>query len=395
MPNWSGALAPQAWWASSPALYDGVESLSVDSTNNGSGDAGIEFFNCLNCWVQGVRSVDSGRAHVQLQYSARAVVRDSYFFLTQNSVSQSYGFECYGSADSLVENNIFQAVASPEMINGNCSGTVVGYNFSINNYYSASSGYNISANNDHTAGIDNVLFEGNYGNAIYGDVFHGTHHFVTYFRNRWTGPQPACWISGSTYATSKFGPCTGNLTPIVLDSFSRFFNLIGNVLGTSGVNTSYSGGIYDLGGGNSEGPITVPSDPNVAATLLRWGNYDSATSSVRFLSSEVPSNLSGTQAPFSNPVPSSQTLPNSFYYSSKPSWWPATKAWPPVGPDVTGGNIAGVGGHAYTIPAQDCFLNVMGGPADGTGPVRTFNASTCYTPSTLPAPPTGLAAVPQ
>lgn len=379
MPNWSSGKTPQAWWSTSPIQYSGIENLSLDHTNAGSSTVGIEMWNCVGCFVKGVRSINSGRAHVRLEYSTRAIIRDSYFFLTQNSVSQSYGFECYSGADSLVENNIFQAVAAPEMINGNCSGTVVAYNFSINNYYTGSSRYNASANNQHTAGIDNLLFEGNYGNAVYGDVFHGTHHFVTYFRNRWTGPQPACWQSGSTYAGATFNTCTSNLGPVQLQSFTRFFNFVGNILGTTGTNTTY-GNVWDLGSGNSNGTVTVPSDANVATTLMRWGNCDSATGfgSCKFDSSEVPSALSGTQAVYSNAVPGSTTLPASFYYSSTPSWWPSGKAWPPIGPDVSGGNVVNVSGHAYTIPAQDCFLSTMGGPSDGTGAVLSFNANTCY-----------------
>jgi hypothetical protein len=337
---------------------------------------------------------------VQVQYSPRSTIRNSYFFLTQNSVSQSYGFECYSGSDNLVENNVFQGIASPLMINGNCSGAVVDYNFTINNYYSASSGYNLAGNNDHTAGIDNVLFEGNYGDQAYSDVFHGTHHFLTYFRNRWTGPQPACWLGGSTYVSSSFGACNNNLSPIVLLSFSRFFNLVGNVLGTSGVNTGYTSGefpIYAFGGGNSEGSVTVGTDPNVGTTVMLWGNYDTSNGAARFVSSEVPSSLSGAQAPYANPVPGSESLPPSFSYSSQPSWWPSGKAWPPIGPDVSGGNISGVGGHAYTIPAQDCFTNVMGGSANGTGAVLSFNENDCYSaggsanpPPAQPAPPTGL-----
>jgi hypothetical protein len=45
---------------------------------------------------------------------------------------------------------------------------------------------------------------------------------------------------------------------------------------------------------------------------------------------------------------------------------------------VTGGNIPNVDGHAYTIPAQDCYATTMLGPADGSGNVLPFNASSCY-----------------
>ena len=40
--------------------------------------------------------------------------------------------------------------------------------------------------------------------------------------------------------------------------------------------------------------------------------------------------------------------------------------------------MPGLNGHAYSIPAQDCFFNVMGAPADGSGSVLSFNAAACY-----------------
>jgi hypothetical protein len=122
------------------------------------------------------------------------------------------------------------------------------------------------------------------------------------------------------------------------------------------------------------------------STLMRWGNYDTVNGAVRFVASEVPTGL----ALYANPLPS-QTLPASLYLGAKPGWWPAAKPWPAIGPDVTGGNIANVAGHAYTIPAQDCFAS-MGGPADGTGAFLTFNAATCYgtASSKAPSAPTNL-----
>jgi hypothetical protein len=179
--------------------------------------------------------------------------------------------------------------------------------------------------------------------------------------------------------------------------FSRFFNIIGNVFGQSGVQTSYqktssSGSepaIYVLGTGTET--CCQSGDANTASTLMRWGNYDTVNAAVRFVATEVPSGLTGVQAPYANPVPPTQALPASFYLPGKPAWWPASKVWPAIGPDVTGGNIPNVGGHAYTIPAQDCFTTTMSGPANGTGGVLSFNASNCYSASgPAPAAPTNL-----
>jgi hypothetical protein len=179
--------------------------------------------------------------------------------------------------------------------------------------------------------------------------------------------------------------------------FSRYFNIIGNVLGSTsrphityqnipGSSPNSNQTIFIIGTGAS----FVPNDPLTLTTLMRWGNYDVTNSALRFLISEVPVSLSQ----FANPVPLTQILPASFYLTSKPSWWPSAKPWPAIGPDVTGGNIANVGGHAFAIPAQDCYANVMGGPADGTGSVLSFNANSCYgAAGPPPPPPTNLKAV--
>src|SRR2546422_219714 len=79
------------------------------------------------------------RAHVGVEYSAHITVRDSYFFLTQNSIDQSYGIDCFASSDNLIENNIYQAVSGALTMNG-CTGTVFGYNYAINGYYTGSTG---------------------------------------------------------------------------------------------------------------------------------------------------------------------------------------------------------------------------------------------------------------
>jgi hypothetical protein len=397
MANWASGNSPQAWWASSPAFLDGIENLTVDDTNN-PGALGIESFNCSGCWVQGVRVIDPSRAHVQFTYSTHNSIRDNYFYLSQGWTTASYGVESFSSSDCLIENNIFQAIASPYMLNGPGSGDVFGYNFSILEFFNTRR-YNQNSHGDHTAGTDMFLVEGNSGNTVNADTIHGTHNFGTYFRNRFSGPAPTCWSGSSNTSTSvlalstgTFGPCNSNLQPISLDSFTRFFNIIGNVLGTLGVNTVYESSSNNnpairLGLGNAG----VPADPNVQRTTMVWGNCNSSNNfgACPFNSDEVPSSLKGSQAPYSNPVPSSKALTASFYYSSKPSWWPSGKAWPPIGPDVKGGNIPGTGGFAYSIPAQDCYTK-MGGSANGIGAALTFNENACYlSPSAaaMPQPP--------
>ncbi len=404
MPNWSATKSPGAWWAASPISASGIESVSLDHTGS-VGSIGIEIDNCIDCWVKGVRGIDSNRAQVELNDSARISVVDNYFYLTQNSIQQSYGIEPFNSSDDLIQNNILQFITSPLMVNGSCSGCVIGYNFSVNEFYKGSAGYVQASTDQHTAGIDMLLHEGNVGAQLYADNFHGTHNFVTFFRNQYIGNDGACYNGTPPFGESA---CNSNQVPADIRAYSRYYNVIGNVLGQSGTSSGYQTGgnpVYKIGNGNSNGIHSVPSDALVAATLLRWGNYDVVTGAARWCGNssdpgwtttcgstpEVPASLSK----YANAVPATTALPASFYLSTKPAWWPSGKAWPPIGPDVTGGNIPNVAGHAYTIPAQDCYLNVMGGAPNGTGSVLNFNASTCYASSsvTLPAPPTGLQAV--
>ncbi len=365
MPNWRASQTPGAWWATSPTTGVGVEDLSLDHTASND-QAGIMIFNCSGCWVSGVRSITSNRSHVWMYYSNRIEVRQSYFFGTLNDMSESYGVETFPSADSLIDNNVFQQVTAPQIMTGACSGCVVGYNFSINDTYTKSLTWMQQSASMHAAGIDNVLLEGNVGAGLGADLYHGSHHFVTAFRNRWNG-----------YEAGK----DSNTLPVRLWPRSRFFNIVGNVFGdlalpqtnyqvspTASGNFSLS--IYELGTGLVN--ITY-QDPAVGSTLLRWGNYDIVTGAPRFDAGEVPSAI----AQFANAVPASQTLPASFYLTAKPATWGAMP-WPAIGPDVSGGDIPGVGGHAYKIPAEICYESLMKGPADGSGAPLTFNAAACY-----------------
>jgi len=118
---------------------------------------------------------------------------------------------------------------------------------------------------------------------------------------------------------------------------------------------------------------------------MRWGNYDVVHAATQWSNGEVPSGLIDGYA---NSVPSSESLPASFWTHTKPAWW-GSLPWPGIGPDVAGGNVPGVGGHVYLNPAANCYLTTMSGPVDGTGSVLTFNANTCYGPP----PPTGLTGI--
>jgi hypothetical protein len=388
MPNWRLSQKPGAWWSPAlPLVGSGVEDISLDYTS-AAAQYGIVMFNVQQSWVKNVRSIKAASHHVIFYQSSRNTIRDSYFFDSQTHKEQSYGIGNYEGASNLVENNIFVLIATPT-INETDGGSVFAYNYSANDLFFDGTWAQGSAYT-HSPGTNYVLWEGNDGFGLTMDNYHGTAHFITAFRNRWNGKEPL------------------NLqqtVPVHIYSWNRYVNIIGNVLGEPGYHTNYQKragidtsdvnrcfvSIYGLGwGGNCSDPTPgVHPDNDTAAvstvsTLFRWGNYDVVTGAPKWDKAEVPSGL----AKYANAVPSDQTLPASLYLSGRPSWW-GTMPFPAIGPDVTGGDLVNLGGHAYRIPARKCFENVMGGKFGDTSP-RTFNATKCYGTSTGPAGPTGL-----
>ncbi len=394
MPNWRSSQKPGAWWASVVISGVGIEDLTLDNSAGlgalCSGCGNIVFFNATNSWVRGVRSIEHNgtggiplQSHVRLIATARSTIQDNYLYGSDNW-SQSYGIEPIESSDNLIQNNICHHVTSCTVINGPDSGSVIAYNFSIDDNYtgggSASNWMQVSQL-WHEIGQTMELYEGNSGLGFQADNIHGTHHFGTYFRNHYYGD---IWNS----------PLKTNHTEVIqLSKYARFFNIIGNVLGSPYYN-NYQGtsvtSIFNVNGdSDGENGESTASDPRVAATLLRWGNYDTVTGTVHFSASEVPSTITN----YANTVPATTALPASFYLSSQPNWWvfpSGTKApYPGIGPDVAGGN--GPGGHSYYIPAENCWYNVMHGVVGVSG-LLSFNANNCYSNASLtqPAPPTSL-----
>jgi len=406
MPNWRSSQSPQAWWSSIlPVTGDGVENLSLDHTNtalSSSAAAGIAIFNGYGNWILNVRGITSPHEQVNLYQSARNTLQNNYFYGTKNDTSQSYGSNSYNGADNLFLNNIYQHIAT-SMINEGCSGCVFAYNFTIDDWYTSNGTapqWQQGAMYHHSVGDAYVLWEGNETPMFVADDIHGTSHFFTLFRNYLHGHEP-----GKTQQT----------TPLIIEAYSRYYNLIGNVLGTAGYHTNYqvvplsiadpgnlslsNQSIYSIGYSGNQGTLGAFSNDMLAATtLMRWGNYDAANAAVRFAAPEVPTAL----GLLSNILPASQNLPASFIFPGRPSWWSTpwgTPAWPANGPDVTGGTIAGVGGHANSIPAALCYANSAvdaNYPGAADRGVLLFNANACYssaTGSTPPAPPTNLSVV--
>jgi hypothetical protein len=393
-----------AWWCENVTqrvLNDGVENLTVDNeTGSTLGYGLVQFSGAAQSWMKNVRQINGPQAQVFIYGSANIEIRDSYFYGTINPdgcgvASTQYGIDPANAGLVKVENNIFQQGCSAFQAQP-CYVCVFAYNFSVGdlNQMLDQGGGSLApyvfwaGGPGHVGGTHLLLWEGNELNAFATDhgVSHGTNAmFLTAFRNRFSGVQPTNPISTAQTPNPR--------NPVHNQAYNRFNNYIGNVLGDPSL--AAAGWTYQTYPGFGSDPVATsatgtifaigwavngtPDDLTTHTSLMRWGNFDYVTNAVRWCGDSGSPGWSTTcnsvtEIPADTVVPSSTTLPASLYLAGKPAWF-GNQTWPVIGPDVMSGSDRA--GHAGDIPAKRCYLNVMGGPLDGSGPVLAFNASNC------------------
>jgi len=369
LPNWSTSQAATVAWQTQAdiAVGNGLENLTVVLPQPNAGGPGIAA--AYDSWITGVRVVGQPVNGYSLSIGGRTtfdLVANSYVAAQgTNATSGTQGFSHSGNysggeSTNLALNNIIQGGMTEG--GGGPEGVVLGYNYNRDDLV----GYPQNAEFQHQAGSAFLLREGNVWGVSRDDNTWGTHNLNTWFRNYIECGDPPYVLS--------------NYSTLDIDSFSRFDNVIGNALGSAGCTTYQGGGtgtIYEFNLGGTD-PLAQPS-------TMRWGNYDTVSNAVRWNAAEVPTSLSGNAAPLENTVPTSTTLPPSFFLNvTSPlpaggtglSWWKVCTSWttfptacagtqipqfPPIGPEVTGGN--NINGYAYDTPAVLAYKNL---PIDTT-----------------------------
>ena len=323
----------------------GIENLKLDHAGFTTGGYNSMIQYCDSCWLQGVDSANATSYHFIILGTLNLELRDSFVHDggsgPNNSGFNFYGNYLYGANSSVkIENNIFNKNFPAIELNNSSSGFYIGYNYSHGSPPQFGSNLVTWTFDDGHAPFNIMnLYEGNVGEMWGADGYFGGSGYGTALRNYFTGFNPNYGARGDV---------------VWLRRLSYYYNIVGNVLGSAGQSpTAYSGcgnrAIYQLGYPNLGNCDTAPwdgfsptggyPDPKVTATLLRWGNYDYFNRATRFVASEIPAGVT---------VPPDQLIPNSYVYASRPAWWPAGIAWPPIGPDVTGGN-GDTSGHVNKI----------------------------------------------
>jgi len=345
----------------------GVEDLTVDLSASTIGWA-IEYEQAWGCWVKSVEVTGAYSRQMRFGTLVRGEVRECY---THNAGSgpDHEGIDFDGDCCwNLVEDNICNNGGTSPIQFGDSVGAnscnVVAYNYVLN---TAPAFWDISFN--HAPHDMLNLAEGNVIDNYKDDGYFGSSSHNTLFRNR----------------------INYNLE---LKHFSNYYNIVGNILGTSGWTNAYDteqvdypnppysiNPVYGLGfpniGNDDYTGITEATNPpdyhlftnnlsdpdnqqldrNVKNTILRHGNFDYFNNSTVW-----------------DPTIPDHTIPNSLYLAAQPTWWPTNLPWPPIGPDLTP--------MVSQIPAEYRFSN--GTPTPTPGP--TVTPIQTSTPTVTPTP---------
>jgi len=194
----------------------------------------------------------------------------------------------------LVENTQFYHLDMATKTDGPVSGNVFAYNYVAEMYYSPSLTWQVDTFRLHGAHAMMNLFEGNWlVGDVKADFVWGSSSHNTFFRNR------------NTLDSSR----TQSAWNYSLYKNASYYNIIGNVIGTTGFENAYSVSI----GSSSKAIYSIDTS---VSTTLQHANWDSISNGVVWNGSN------------------DRVLPASLYLSGTPSWW-GSMQWPAIGPDVS------------------------------------------------------------
>jgi hypothetical protein len=393
--------------------YSGIENLQVYANNSHSGSASdasdITITGCAYCWVSGVEDNYTDGDHVRLYADFHDEIVNSYFSNAYLHAAGNYDSDIAlggKTTGCLVQNNICERLhGACTMLEWGAAGNVIAYNYSFGAFDNSAPDVLMMDFSTHGGHPQFNLWEGNVVQKAEPDNIWGSGANDTLLRNWSLGLTKICNPTSGRGTVTCSGANGWTSTQanwaLAINYLDNDFNLIGNVVGSSAQESNGQTQVdmaWAVCGPSPCGSNSRPYSSDVFGTT--WG-YQTAGDSggtsgdtlqpytTRFVHGEY-SNISGSIIWASGVT---QSLPPSFYLSSKPSWWLGGMPWPAIGPDVTGGS--GPGGHVYSTtagnPAQYCYTAVMGG-TDGTGSPLTFNANSCYA-ATAPNPPGNVTAV--
>lgn len=347
----TSGLNPRAytlqWGQVSRAVGIGVENLYLDGTNTADATFLLAIQQGLGCWVKNVRTYKHPHYDVYLSDCLLSEVRHCYFDTAQNQGSGTGGLLVQRCSAVLVEDNIFHTNSLE--VNGGSNGCVFGYNYSTGLSISSEVVQDFTTN--HGPQNSNNLYEGNQIGMLMSDGYFGGESEITVFRNWATGYCP-----GIGY----------NRAPVQLNRFTRNAQVIGNLVGVTGLPFKYFNGtvttnLFLYGRPGASQTYTGTASLINATPWADWaawlGGATKTASDFQELDEDVvtTTNQLGNWNAIDGAIPVAEalgttTLPNSLYRTSKPTWF-ASLTWPTFDPTSPPSVVTYSGFAQDVIPA--------------------------------------------
>lgn len=346
----------------------GLESFTIDNSSSVAyaGNT-VAWYEVNNCWMTNMKTLNAASIHTRWTKALSCsfignTVRGAFSY----GPNSGYGLELYlYSTANLIENNIFERCLNAVQMVAS-SQNVISYNFTTNqvgpNTFDRMS-FDMAGN--HGAHNCMNLFEGNKGDKFFADAIHGSSSHMVLLRDWFRG-----W--GTNNASGSNVLMTYAACAIELAWGNRFGSIVGCVLGTTNIDPAigwrsvdymqiappaYSDfqnpGIYRMGCFNSASASAI-GDTNVLFTAIILNNHTTSTNGPYVI---APAEVSA------------ESIPNSYYLSSKPSWF-GSLTWPPIGSDLAN--------NRNIIPAEARYYNLSAGPVLTVPSDSSLNELTAY-----------------
>lgn len=390
------SVASQATLVSSSATQPidiGIKDIYFYGGGGGHGNAMMEL--CQSCWISHIES-HWAAGGIGMEACYRCEVRDSYLHengqgngITGLPVNGGDGYLIsidFGTANSLVENNILWVGDKAEVMRGTGGGNVIAYNYADDQWdvglpQAAEAGMNAG----HYVGSHFETIEGNRSHRYSGDAFWGNSPYITVFRNWFLGIRGGYGgLAAATIAGNPWCDCFTRAA-LQMQAFSYYHNIVGNVFGvqsgtftthitnqsitSSGLLNAYSGtsaqtnylyewlnttvnanttpAMYVIGNQTGQlGPPGFPGDANLYQKVNRQGNFDYVTNSQIWYAGVGGSGTTSTGP--------SQFIPNSLYLpsngASQPAFFSSSSYCPCIWPWVEPAT-----GATHILPAKARF----------------------------------------
>jgi hypothetical protein len=324
---------------------------------NGHVSKGIYVQTATNCFIKNVKVYKAVSVGTWLDVVAMFEVNGCYMD-QQKTVGgpNGAGYMVHYAGGLLVENNIVIRYFPAIEVNNQTTYSVFAYNYLEDSRANGDTIIGNTIDTNHEAHNSYNLYEGNIAPVLQADGFYGSVSEDYIFRN---------FLTGRTLMDAGL-----ERAPILLNRFTRNYTIVGNVLRTTGTvaTTPYIFGLPNMGNDVS---FTGTAQPSLGTYWAEWATYVASapgTSGVgpsdsRFqekdLDVEDTTILKANRNAYDDAIPageslSGDTLPNSMFRDSKPSYF-GSLAWPPF--DSSTSSLTYNTTTAQKIPAGYWYTN--------------------------------------